>query len=89
MKISPLADRIVLQQLDSEETTASGIILPDSAKEKPSEGKVVAIGKDVEEVAAGDTVLYSKYGPSEVKVDGNDYLIVKEEDILAIVKEGK
>lgn len=89
MKINPLADRIVLQQLDSEETTASGIILPDSAKEKPSEGKVIAVGKDVVEVQTGDTVLYSKYGPNEVKVDGEDYMIVKEEDILATVKEGK
>lgn len=86
MKINPLADRVVVEQLESEETTASGIILPDSAKEKPEEGKVVAIGKDVAEVAVGDTVLYSKYGPNEVKVDGKEYMIVKEEDILATVK---
>lgn len=85
MKLTPLADRIVLKQIEAEEKTASGIILPDSAKEKPSEGKVVAVGKDVKEVKAGDTVLYSKYGPTEVKVDGEDLLVVKEEDILAIV----
>lgn len=86
MKINPLADRVVVEQIESEETTASGIILPDSAKEKPEEGKVVAIGKDVVEVVVGDTVLYSKYGPNEVKVDGKEYMIVKEEDILATVK---
>lgn len=83
MKINPLADRVVLQQVASEETTKSGIILPDSAKEKPEQGKVVAVGADVKEVKTGDKVLYSKYGPSEVKVDGEDYMIVKEEDVLA------
>lgn len=85
MKLKPLADRIVLKQIEAEEKTASGIILPDSAKEKPSEGKVVAVGKEVKEVKASDIVLYSKYGPTEVKVDGEDLLVVKEEDILAIV----
>lgn len=83
MKINPLADRVVLQQVASEETTKSGIILPDSAKEKPEQGKVVAVGTDVKEVKTGDKVLYSKYGPTEVKVDGEDYMIVKEEDVLA------
>ena len=83
MKINPLADRVVLQQVASEETTKSGIILPDSAKEKPEQGKVVAVGADVKEVKTGDKVLYSKYGPTEVKVDGEDYMIVKEEDVLA------
>lgn len=83
MKINPLADRVVLQQVESEETTKSGIILPDSAKEKPEQGKVVAVGADVKEVKTGDKVLYSKYGPTEVKVDGEDYMIVKEEDVLA------
>ncbi len=89
MNIQPLADRIVIEQMESEETTASGIILPDSAKEKPSEGKVLAVGTEVKEVKVGDKVLYSKYGPSEVKVDGKDLMIVKEEDILAILKGGK
>lgn len=83
MKINPLADRVVLQQVASEETTKSGIILPDSAKEKPEQGKVVAVGAEVKEVKTGDKVLYSKYGPTEVKVDGEDYMIVKEEDVLA------
>lgn len=89
MNLTPLGDRIVLQQVESEEKTASGIILPDSAKEKPSEGKVLAVGKDVKEVKAGDKVLYSKYGPSEVKVDGKELMIVKEEDVLAVMKGAK
>ncbi len=89
MNINPLGDRVVLQQIESEETTKSGIILPDSAKEKPEQGKVVAVGSDVKEVKVGDTVLYSKYGPTEVKVDDQDYMIVKEEDVLATIKEKK
>jgi chaperonin GroES len=87
MNLQPLADRIVLEQLDSEEKTASGIILPDSAKEKPSEGKVLAVGSDVKEVKVGDRVLYSKYGPNEVKVDGKELMIAKEEDVLAVIKK--
>ena len=71
MNLQPLADRIVLEQLDSEEKTASGIILPDSAKEKPSEGKVLAVGSDVK----------------EVKVDGKELMIAKEEDVLAVIKK--
>ncbi len=89
MNIQPLGDRVVLQQLAAEETTKSGIILPDSAKEKPAEGKVVAVGKDVAEVQKGDTVLYGQYGPTEVKVDGEEYMVVKEEDILAVIKGDK
>lgn len=89
MNITPLADRIVLKQVEAEQKTASGILLPDSAKEKPSEGKVLAVGKDVKEVKNGDKVLYSKYGPSEVKVNGEEVVIVKEEDILAVIKEKK
>ncbi len=89
MKLQPLADRVVLEQVDAEEKSASGIILPDSAKEKPSQGKVLAVGKEVKEIKAGDTVLYSKYGPTEFKVDGQEVLLCKEEDVLAIVKGGK
>lgn len=85
-KITPLADRVVLKPVAAEEKTASGIMLPESAKEKPEQGKVVAVGKDVKEVKEGDTVLYSKYGPTEVKVSGEEFMIVKEEDVLAIVK---
>lgn len=93
-KITPLADRVVLKAVEAEEKTASGIILPESAKEKPEQGKVVAVGpgriqdgKRVEmEVKVGDAVLYSKYGPTEVKVGGEEFMIVKEEDILAVIK---
>jgi len=89
MNINPLADRVVLQQLESEETTASGIILPDSAKEKPEQGKVIAVGPDVKEVKVKDIVLYKSYGPDSVKVGDEEYLIAKEEDILATVKGDK
>lgn len=87
MKIHPLADRIVLEQLEQEEQTKSGIILPDSAQEKPKMAKVLAIGKDVKEVQEGEVVLYKSYGPDDVKVDNTDYMVAKEEDILATVKE--
>lgn len=94
MKIQPLGDKIVLKQLESEEKTKSGIVLPDTAKEKPQEGKVIAVGtgKIVDgkkvplEVKVGDRVLYKKYGPDEVKIDDEEYLILSEEDILAILK---
>ena len=89
MNLQPLADRIVLEQLEAEEKTASGIVLPDSAKEKPKAAKVLAICKDVKEVKVGDTVLYKSYGPDEVKLEGKEYLIGKEEDLLAIVKGEK
>lgn len=94
MKIKPLADRVVVKQSESEEKTKSGIVLPDTAKEKPQEGEVVAVGsgkisdegKRIPlEVKQGDKVIYSKYGGTEVKVDGEEYLILSERDILAIV----
>lgn len=83
--LKPLADRLIIKRLEAEEKTASGIVLPDTAKEKPEQGEVLEVGKDVKEVKKGDKVIFSKYSPSEVKVDGNEYLIVKEEDILAII----
>jgi chaperonin GroES len=94
MKIKPLGDKIVLKQMESEEKTKSGIVLPDTAKEKPQEGKVIAVGtgKIVDgkkvplEVKAGDKVLYKKYGPDEVKISGEEYLILTEDDILGIIK---
>ena len=94
MKVKPLGDRVLIQALDAEEISASGIIIPDTAKERPSEGKVVACGpgrvsddgKRVDlEVSKGDTVLYGKYSGTEVKLDGKDYLILRESDILAIL----
>jgi len=94
MKIKPLGDRVVLKQIESEEMTKSGIVLPDTAKEKPEQGEVIAVGsgkiddgkKIPMEVKVGSRVLYSKYGPTTVKIDKEEYLIVKEEDILATIE---
>lgn len=85
-KVVPLADRVVLKTVEAEEKTASGIILPDTAKEKPEQGKVVAVGKEVKEIKENDIVLYAKFGPTEVKVGGEELLIVKEEDVLAVIR---
>ena len=87
MRLVPLGDRLVIKQVVAEETTKSGIVLPGQAKEKPQEAKVLAVGKDVsDEVKEGDTVIYSKYAGNTVKLDEEEYIIVKEEDILAVVK---
>lgn len=92
--IKPLGDRIVIELVESEEKTSSGIVLPDSAKEKPQEGKVVAVGSGrvlesgervALEVAVGDRIIFSKYGGTEVKYQGTEYLILRESDILAVV----
>ena len=94
MKIRPLQDRLLLRPLEAEEKTAGGIIIPDSAKEKPQEGEVVATGKGKVnddgklvplDVKRGDRVLYGKYSGSEVTVDGETYVILREEDVLAIL----
>ncbi|MER6050669.1 co-chaperone GroES [Streptomyces sp. MspMP-M5] len=93
--IKPLEDRIVVQPLDAEQTTASGLVIPDTAKEKPQEGVVLAIGpgrfedgKRVElDVQVGDVVLYSKYGGTEVKYSGEEYLVLSARDVLAIVEK--
>jgi len=94
MNIKPLGDRVVIKVLESEETTKSGIVLPGTAKEKPMQGEVLAIGsgemidgkKVPLEVKVGDKVIYSKYSGSEVKMDGNEYLIIRQSDILAIIQ---
>ena len=94
MKLVPLGDRVVLKQVEAEETTKSGIVLPGQAQEKPQQAEVVAVGpggvvdgKEVKmEVVVGDKVIYSKYAGTEVKMDGTEYIIVKQNDILAIVK---
>ena len=94
MKLVPLSDRVVLKQLKAEEKTKSGIILASAAQEKPQEAEVIAVGpggvvdgKEVKmEVAVGDKVIYSKYSGTEVKLDNEEYIIVKQSDILAIVK---
>ncbi|MCL6632240.1 MAG: co-chaperone GroES [Alicyclobacillus herbarius] len=93
--LKPLADRVVVRPLEREEKTASGIVLPDTAKEKPQEGEIIAVGpgrvedgKRVElEVKVGDRVIYSKYAGTEVKVDNEELLILRESDILAVVQK--
>lgn len=94
LQIKPLADRCVVKKLDSEEKTAGGIVLPDSAKEKPQQGEVLAVGpgklddksaRQAMEVKVGDKVLFAKYSGTEVKIDGVEYLILSERDILAVI----
>jgi chaperonin GroES len=91
--LQPLEDRVVVQPIEEEETTASGLVIPDTAKERPQEGKVVAVGPGRFEdgqripvdVKAGDKVIYSKYGGTEVKIEGEEYLILSARDVLAVV----
>ncbi|HNI43720.1 MAG: co-chaperone GroES [Chitinophagales bacterium] len=89
MSIKPLADRVVVEPAPAEATTAGGIIIPDTAKEKPQRGTVVAVGNGKKDepmtVKVGDTVLYGKYAGTEVSIDGKDYLMMRESDIFAIV----
>ena len=94
MKLAPLGDRVVLKQLEAEETTKSGIVLPGQNKEKPQQAEVIAVGpggvvdgKEIKmEVKKGDQVIYSKYAGTEVKLDEDEYIIVRQSDILAIIK---
>ena len=94
ISIKPLEDRIVIRQVEAEQTTASGLVIPDTAKEKPQEGEVVAVGpgrvddngnRVPVDVKVGDTVIYSRYGGTEVKYQGEEYLILSARDVLAIV----
>ena len=94
VSIKPLEDRIVVKPLDAEQTTASGLVIPDTAKEKPQEGKVIAVGpgriddkgnRIPVDVAVGDVVIYSKYGGTEVKYNGEEYLILSARDVLAVI----
>ncbi|MDO5720068.1 MAG: co-chaperone GroES [Actinomycetaceae bacterium] len=96
ISIKPLEDRIVIQQVEAEQTTASGLVIPDTAKEKPQEGTVIAVGpgriddngnRVPVDVAEGDVVIYSKYGGTEVKYQGEEYLILSARDVLAIVEK--
>jgi chaperonin GroES len=97
VNIKPLEDRIVVKPLDAEQTTASGLVIPDTAKEKPQEGTVVAVGpgrwdEDGEkriplDVSEGDVVIYSKYGGTEIKYNGEEYLILSARDVLAVVSK--
>ena len=95
MKFRPLQDRVLVRRLEQEEKTAGGIIIPDTAKEKPQEGKIIAVGTGKRddhgklipfEVKKGDRVLISKYGGTEIKIDGKDYLIMREDDILGVIE---
>jgi len=93
MKIRPLQDRIIVKRIDEEETTKGGIIIPDSAKEKPQEGKVIAVGKgkiledgklQKLDVKKGDRVLFSKYSGTEINIEGEEHLIIREDDVLGV-----
>jgi len=86
VKLQPLADWVVAEQAEAVTKTASGLYLPDKAAEKPKEAKVLKVGKDVKNVKAGDRIVYKSYSVSEVKLDDKEYVLVKEEDILATVK---
>lgn len=95
MNIRPLQDRLIVKRIQEEEKTAGGIIIPDTAKEKPQEGKVVAVGKGkvgddgkviALDVKKGDRILFGKYAGSEVKIDGTEYLIMREEDVLGVLE---
>ena len=92
--LKPLGDRVIIELVQSEEKTASGIVLPDTAKEKPQEGKIVAVGagnvldngeRVAPEVAVGDRIIFSKYAGTEVKYEGTEYLILRESDVLAVI----
>ena len=95
MKIRPLQDRVIVKRIDEEETTAGGIIIPDTAKEKPQEGKVVAVGKGKVledgkvqplDVKKGNKVLFSKYSGTEVNIEGEEHLIIREDDVLGVIE---
>ncbi len=96
MKVRPLHDRLVVKRLEEEEKTKGGIIIPDTAKEKPIEGKVIAVGKGkiqedgttiLMEVKKGDRILFGKYAGTEVKIDGEEHLIMKEDDVIATIEQ--
>ena len=96
MKVRPLHDRIIIQRIEDEEQKVGGIIIPDTAKEKPQQGKIIAVGKGRVEkdgkvtpldVKAGDTVLFGKYAGQEIKIDGSEYLIMREEEVLGVIEK--
>jgi chaperonin GroES len=96
MKVRPLHDRLIVKRLEEEEKTKGGIIIPDTAKEKPIEGKVIAVGKGKikedgtqipMEVKKGDRILFAKYAGTEIKIDGEEHLIMKEDDVFAIIEQ--
>ena len=96
MKFRPLHDRVVIRRIEGDEKTKGGIIIPDTAKEKPQQGKIIAAGKGRIEkdgkvtpldVKAGDTILFGKYAGQEIKIDGNEYLIMREEEVLGVIEK--
>jgi chaperonin GroES len=96
MKVRPLHDRIIVERLEESEQRVGGIIIPDTAKEKPQQGKVLAVGKGRVEkdgkvtpldVKAGDTILFGKYAGQEIKIDGSEYLIIREEEVLGVIEK--
>jgi chaperonin GroES len=98
MEVRPLHDRVLVERIEAESKTAGGIIIPDTAKEKPAEGKIIAVGEGARDdsgkriamdVKVGDHVLFAKWGGTEVKVDGKELIIMKESDILAVIKSSK
>ena len=98
MKFRPLHDRVVVRRIESEDKTAGGIIIPDTAKEKPQEGEIIAVGPGARDeagklvpldVKAGDRILFGKWSGTEVKIDGEDLLIMKESDVMGIIEAGK
>ena len=95
MKVRPLHDRVIIERIEESEQKIGGIIIPDSAKEKPQQGKIIAVGKGRIEkdgkvtpldVKAGDTILFGKYAGQEIKIDGNEYLIMREEEVLGVIE---
>lgn len=86
MAFQPLGNRVLVQRTDDATTTASGIIIPDNAKEKPSQGKIIAVGNDVEEISIDDTVVFGKYSGNELTLDGAEYLVMDADDIFGIIK---
>ena len=85
MNFKPLGDRLLVERIEEMSTTVSGIIIPDNAKDKPSQGKVVAIGSEVEEISVGDTIVFGKYAGNEITLDSKEYLIMEQADALGIL----
>jgi chaperonin GroES len=86
MKFKPLKDRVFVKYSEEAERTAGGLYIPESAKEKPQKGVIEAVGSEVKEIKVGDTILFDKYSGSKINIDNNEYLIIKEEDILGIIQ---
>jgi chaperonin GroES len=86
MAFQPLGKRVLIERVEEATTTASGIIIPDNAKEKPLNGKVIAVSKEVEEISVGDTVVFGKYAGSELNLEGKEYLVMEDKDILGVMK---